>query len=158
ILARPIERSHYLIGKFLGTLLTLLVFVCLNSGLLLFAIGALSDRSLVLSFLVPICLLGVAALVGWKKREWRTWLPLPLGLTLLVVGAWFSAEGIAERGVILGQVLLTMMEVSIVAAISLLFASFSSPFLTAIFTLCVFVVGRSADTLAKLPEHLFGAG
>jgi hypothetical protein len=37
------------------------------------------------------------------------------------------------------------------------FAAFSSPFLTAIFSLSVFLVGRSADTLAKLPERVFGA-
>ena len=42
------------------------------------------------------------------------------------------------------------------AAVATLFASFSSPFLTALFTLGVFVVGRSADTLAKLPVRMFG--
>ena len=41
-------------------------------------------------------------------------------------------------------------------AVATLFASFSSPALTAVFTLGVFVVGRSADTLAKLPVHQFG--
>jgi hypothetical protein len=30
--------------------------------------------------------------------------------------------------------------------------------LTAVFTLGLFVVGRSADTLAAMPERLFGAG
>jgi hypothetical protein len=43
-----------------------------------------------------------------------------------------------------------------VTAIATLFAAFSSPFLTAVFTLGVFVVGRSADTLAALPERVFG--
>src|SRR5204863_5606229 len=33
---------------------------------------------------------------------------------------------------------------------------FSSPFLTATFTFGVFIVGRSADTLAHLPERYFG--
>ena len=32
----------------------------------------------------------------------------------------------------------------------------SSPFLSAIFTFGLFAVGRSADTLARLPERIFG--
>ncbi len=52
------------------------------------------------------------------------------------------ADGICEGGV--------------VAAVATLFASFSSPFLTATFTGMVFVIGRSADTLAHLPKKLFG--
>jgi hypothetical protein len=40
--------------------------------------------------------------------------------------------------------------------VALLFSAFSSPFLTAIFTFGVFIVGRSASTLAALPVRLFG--
>jgi Cu-processing system permease protein len=58
---------------------------------------------------------------------------------------------------IAGLAILTLFEVGIVTAIATLFASFSSPFLTAIFTFGVFVVGRSADTLAHLPPKVFGA-
>jgi len=43
-----------------------------------------------------------------------------------------------------------------VTAIATLFSSFSSPFLSAIFTFGLFVVGRSADTLARLPARTFG--
>jgi hypothetical protein len=52
--------------------------------------------------------------------------------------------------------MLTLCEVSIVAALATVFASFSSPFLTAVFTFGAFVVGRSADTLAHLPVRVFG--
>src|SRR5690606_16648110 len=50
----------------------------------------------------------------------------------------------------------TAAEVAIVTAIAMLFSSFSSPFLTAIFTVMLFLVGRSADTLSNLPARLFG--
>ena len=50
---------------------------------------------------------------------------------------------------------LTLSEVAIVTALATLFASFSSPFLTAIFTLGVFFAGRSADTMANLPPKIF---
>src|SRR3954470_18944120 len=39
ILARPLSRSEYLVGKYLGTVLTLAVFIAANSGVLLLALG-----------------------------------------------------------------------------------------------------------------------
>lgn len=157
ILARPIARGEYLVGKFLGTLLTLGAFVSINSGLLLFAVGALTSHSITTSLLVPSGIIAVTAICAFRMPRLRTWAPLPLGVVLLAMGAYFARDGVSESGVILGQTLLTLLEVSIVAAITLVFASFSSPFLTGIFSLTVFLIGRSADTLARLPEHLFGA-
>jgi hypothetical protein len=58
---------------------------------------------------------------------------------------------------VLGSALLTLSEVAVVAAIATVFAAFSSPFLTAVFTFGVFIVGRSADTLARMPVRVFGA-
>src|SRR5512134_888873 len=45
ILARPVRRSEYLVGKYLGTLLTLAVFVAANAGALLCALGVLGGGS-----------------------------------------------------------------------------------------------------------------
>src|ERR1041384_8220203 len=44
ILARPIRRAEYLVGKFLGTVLTLSVFIAANSGVLLLALAVESGR------------------------------------------------------------------------------------------------------------------
>ena len=55
-----------------------------------------------------------------------------------------------------GSALLTLCEVSVICGVALLFSSFSSPFLTAVFTFGVFIVGRSAGTLASLPARVFG--
>jgi Cu-processing system permease protein len=156
ILARPIERWEYLVGKYLGTLLVLVAFIGLNSGLLLFAIGAIETRPLSLSITIPAVQIALALLIGWRLPRTRTWLPLPLAGVLLASGVWFSADAVAERAVIVGQGLFTTLEVSIVTCICLAFAAFSSPFLTGIFTISVFLVGRSADTLARLPEAMFG--
>ena len=43
-----------------------------------------------------------------------------------------------------------------VAAVATLFSSFSSPFLTAALTSLIFIIGRSADTLAHIPRRVFG--
>jgi len=157
ILARPVHRGEYLLGKFLGILLTLLVFVSINSGLLLFSVAALTDHSVATAMGVPLGLTAVVVLAAWKVPRMRTWAPLPLGAVLALSGAYFARGGVSESGVIIGQGALTMLEVSIVTSFTMVFASFSSPFLTAVFSLAVFLVGRTADSLAKLPEHIFGS-
>ncbi|HSC89656.1 MAG TPA: hypothetical protein VLC09_20375, partial [Polyangiaceae bacterium] len=140
ILARPLRRGEYLLGKFVGTVLTLAVFVALNSGLLLFALAALGRGALLVSIAWPLGLLAVAGLVAWRVPMSRSWLPLPLAVLALLLGAWCARDAVTESRVILGQALLSTLEVCIIAALTLLFAAFSSPFLTAIFSLSVFVV------------------
>src|SRR5690606_13755625 len=66
ILARPIMRWEYLVGKFLGTVLTLGVFVAINTGLLLFSIGSLTTRSLSMTLAVPGLVVAVFGVIGWK--------------------------------------------------------------------------------------------
>lgn len=156
ILARPISRSHYLVGKFFGALLTLLVFVTANAGLLLLCLGALHGANPSGMFFALAVGALVVAVVAWKCPTARTFLPASGAGYLLVVGYWGALTVIDERHLILMSGALALGEVSIVIALALFFSSFSSPFLTAVFTAGVFVVGRSADTLAALPKRVFG--
>ncbi|HEY3499903.1 MAG TPA: hypothetical protein VGK73_34670 [Polyangiaceae bacterium] len=156
ILARPLRRSEYLAGKLAGTVLTLAVFIAANSGALLLALALLSGRS---PLLVGGLLAGFVTLAGvlaWRLPRWRTYLPILLSIGLCVAGFALSGGASDDRRVIAGSALLTLCEVVVIASIATLFSSFSSPFLTAVFTLAVFVVGRSADSLAKLPKRVFG--
>jgi hypothetical protein len=85
-----------------------------------------------------------------------TYLPIAWSLLAVAIGWSLTTEAPDDRRVVLVAAGLAALEVGIVTAIATLFASFSSPFLTAIFTFGVFLVGRSADTLAKLPAKVFG--
>jgi Cu-processing system permease protein len=156
VLARPLSRSEYLVGKLVGTVLTLVVFVLANSGALLLALAVLSGRSPVEVVLVAFATIGCALLVAWKKPRARTWLPMGVAFALAVAGFFLSNAAPDDRRVIAGSALLTLCEVVIIASIATLFSAFSSPFLTAVFTFSLFVVGRSADALAKLPAKVFG--
>jgi ABC-type transport system involved in multi-copper enzyme maturation permease subunit len=158
ILARPIRRSEYLIGKLCGTVLTLFVFITANAGMLLIALGVLSHASWLRVSVVAAVLSTVTGWSAWKLPRARTYLPLAVALVLFVSGFFLASGAIDDRRVVVGSALLTLCEVLVIASIATLFSAFSSPFLTAVFTLAVFVVGRSADTLAKLPARLFGAG
>jgi hypothetical protein len=157
ILARPLRRWEYLVGKYVGTLLTLLVFVAANAGALLLALAQLSGKSTLLVAGSGVASVLVALLASWWLPRWRTVLPIPWALALLALGWVLSAGAFDDRRVVLGSALLTLCEVSVVAAIATVFAAFSSPFLTAVFTFCLFIVGRSADTLAHLPPRVFGS-
>ena len=155
ILARPVRRSEYLVGKYLGAVLTLSVFVTANAGALMLALGQVDAPRLgaVASLLVAAVVVAIAA---WRRPRVRTYLPIPCALGLFVGGYLLGGEVIDDRRVIVGNALLTLCEVGIVSALATLFASFSTPFLTAVMTFGLFIVGRSAETLASLPVKVFG--
>jgi ABC-type transport system involved in multi-copper enzyme maturation permease subunit len=75
---------------------------------------------------------------------------------MFVLGALLAGNTPDERRVVLASSLLTLLEVSIVTAWATLFASFSTPFLSALLTVGVFIVSRNADSLARLPVKHFG--
>lgn len=156
ILARPISRTEYLVGKFLGTVVTMATFVAANTAALLLALGALSDKSLELVLGIALGSLIVPGALAFRLPRWRTYIPIFWAFSMLLIG-WFMAAGAPDdRRVLLGSAVLSVLEVCIVAAIATVFSAFSSPFLSAVFTLGVFIVGRSADTLAHLPARVFG--
>jgi ABC-type transport system involved in multi-copper enzyme maturation permease subunit len=156
ILARPIARHEYLVGKYLGIVLTLAVFIAANSALVMLALAVLAGRSVAIVGAAGASATVAAAVLAWRVPARRTIVPIVWSVVMLCVAAVLCSGAPDDRRVVLGAGALTLCEVSIVAAIATVFAAFSSPFLTAVFTFGVFVVGRSADTLARLPKRVFG--
>jgi Cu-processing system permease protein len=156
VLARPIRRSEYLVGKLLGTVLTLGVFIAANAGALLFAVAVLAGRAPGIVVAVASGSVVLPVVAALRFRRFRTLLPIPWAVAFVALGFLLAAPAPADRSVIAASALLTLCEVTVVTAIATLFAAFSSPFLTAMFTLGVFVIGRTADALAKLPAKVFG--
>ena len=103
VLTRPIHRWQYVLGKYLGMALTLLVEV-----------GALSA-----------------------------------GLVLLLY-----SEGIAPDWLLVKALYLALVEILLVAALAVFFASFSTPYLSGLFTFGVFVIGRSLPVLDMLADKV----
>jgi len=156
VLARPLRRWEYLVGKFLGTVLTLGAFIAGNSAALLLALAHEAGRSLWLVLAVALTSIAVAVGLAWRSLRLRTYVPIVWATVMVVVG-WLLASGAPDhRRVVAGSAVLSLCEVCVIVAVATLFASFSSPFLTAVLTFGVFLVGRSADTLAHLPARVFG--
>lgn len=158
ILARPIGRGEYLVGKYLGILLTVAVFVAADAGLVLTLSALLGGRSPALAVGLPLGTVLVLALVGLRDARALTFGTIPWSLVLLVLGAWLAEPAPIERRVVLSGALLTLFEVGIIAAIAMLFSAFSTPFVSSLLTLGLFVIGRNADALARLPTKYFGKG
>lgn len=157
ILARPIRRGEYLVGKYLGILLTIAVFIAADAGLVLFLSAWLGGRAQALLLGLALSLVLGFAIIAYRSPKARTYGPIAWSVALLAAGIAMSAVAPTERRVVLAASTLALLEVSIVAALAMLFSAFSTPFMSALFTIGVFIVGRQADALANLPVKHFGA-
>jgi ABC-type transport system involved in multi-copper enzyme maturation permease subunit len=156
ILTRRLVRHEYLLGKYLGILATLAIFVAIDGASVLMILATQSSQS-VGAIAGTTALLGaVLAVLLIRAKHTRVFVLIPWSLAAFMAAYLLAAGAGAERQLVLASCVLTIFEVAIVSAVATFFSSFSSPFLTAIFTLGVFLVGRSADTLAHLPDRVFG--
>ncbi len=156
ILSRPVRRWEYIAGKFTGTMLTALVFVAVDAASVLAFLGLeAGERGRIgAASGVLLALLGAAL---WRARGARVYVLVPWALGAAVVMWTCAGHAGPDRQLVAAASVLALGEIAIVAAVATLFSSFSSPVLTAVFTTMVFVIGRSADTLARLPEKVFGS-
>ena len=76
---------------------------------------------------------------------------LALGATLVVSEGWDALDAALPKAL-----WLLLMNVTIVTSVAMLFSSFSSPFLSGLFSLGVFVVGRSVPDVRALGQHIGG--
>jgi Cu-processing system permease protein len=157
ILSRPIRRWEYLLGKFLGAVLTVAVFVAIDAAVVLAALSLEGGQHAGKVGAVIGGLVVAVATLAWRLPAARIFVVIPWAPVLALAAwllAWPSPE---ERQVVVASAVLATCEIAVVAAVATLFSSFSSPFLTATCTTLVFVLGRSADTMAHLPARMFGA-
>jgi Cu-processing system permease protein len=156
ILSRPIRRWEYLLGKYLGTMLTVMVFVATDAAAVLATLALEAGQTMAkvgVPFAVMLAVLGIALV---RARYVRVFVMIPWSFVLAAVVWTAAAPALEDRQLVVAAALLSICEVAIVAAVATLFASFSSPFLTATFTMMVFIIGRSSDTLAHLPKRMLG--
>lgn len=156
ILTRRLRRHEYIVGKYLGIVAVLVAFVAIDGAAVLAILAVQASASLALTLGVAGGLLALLGVGLVRAKHTRVFLVLPWSLLAFGAMALVAKGAGDERQIVVVSSLLTLAEVSIVAAIAMLFSAFSSPFLTAIFTAMVFLIGRSADTLGNLPARVFG--
>lgn len=149
ILPKPIRRHEFLLGKYVGIVVTAAVFVAIMGGIQLWVTAVQVGASQALVFGMPLVAAGALALAMWRARD-RTAVLVPWAAGFLGLGVGLCATTDVDLGAILASFLLTCGEVLVLTAVALLFSSFSTPFLTGALTFGVWVVGRSADEMASM--------
>ena len=149
ILPKPIARYEFLLGKYFGIVATAGVFVAIMGGVHLWVTAIQKGADVVTSLGVVALALAALAVIAYRATD-RTAVVVPWALGFLGVMALFAAKHEADVSYLLAAFALNVGELALVAAVALLFSSFSTPFLTGAFALGVWVMGRSADTMASI--------
>ncbi len=149
IVSKPISRWQFLVGKFLGLLLTIVVNILFMT---FFFIAVLYFRDYTSESTMTETLMTAA------DGSYRN--PSAMESLLYYVGSLFKALlnsvaniitlGFHSSEVTAGVMrasLLTMLEMAVITAFAILFSSFSSPTLSAFMTVIVFLVGRANEDL-----------
>lgn len=150
ILPKPIERWEFLVGKFVGIALTGVVFVGIMGAIQLWVAAVQADLPLFQVAAGVVGSLAVLAIALYVRRDPSAIL-VPWATFALVVAGVACSRTEAALAPMLAQLVLIAVELSVVAAVALFFSSFSTPFLTGAFTFGVWLVGRSADTMIRMP-------
>ena len=153
ILPKPIARFEFLLGKYLGIVVTCAVFIAIMGALQLFVTAIQAGASTALVITVPVALAALLAL-GFVLAKDRT-LVVPVWSAIAVAAAiWVCSTVDIELFRLLASLVLNVGEVLILAAVALLFSSFSTPFLTGAFTFGVWLVGRSAHDMVAMETRV----
>lgn len=154
IVSKPISRWQFLLGKYLGLLLTIAVNVLFMTWIFC---AVLHFREFVAgSQLSRVLYDTTSGEQVYKGALFHLGYYILSGLKALFMGLMFGLEGNeATQGIFLTSVL-TILEMSIITGFAILFSSFSSPTLSAFLTVTAFIIGRLnqdlylfADTMAQ---------
>jgi Cu-processing system permease protein len=149
ILPKPIRRHEFLLGKYFGIALTVFVFVAIMGAVQL---HVSTFQARVDLHWLAVELVGLLALLGvgmYKARD-RTAVLVPWAAIALASSSLIAVHSDIDVSPILYALLLVMGEVLMLSAVALVFSAFSTPFLTALFTTGVWIVGRSADLMISM--------
>lgn len=156
VLTRRLRRHEYVIGKYFGILATMIAFVGIDGGAALAIMAFQSKAHMGFTAGVIGVMAAALAVLLIRAKFSRVFVVLPWSVAFFLAMALCADGAGGERQVLMVSCLLTIGELAIVGAVAMVFSSFSSPALTAIFTIMVFLIGRSTDTLGNIPERQFG--
>jgi Cu-processing system permease protein len=152
ILPKPIRRHEFLLGKYFGIALTVFVFVAIMGAVQL-GVTAFQARAGLEWLAIELFVLPALLLAGMFKATDRTAVLVPWAALALAMTAVIASQAEVEVEPILLALILVMGEVLMLSAVALVFSAFSTPFLTALLTVGVWVVGRSADAMINMKSR-----
>jgi ABC-type transport system involved in multi-copper enzyme maturation permease subunit len=110
---------------------------------------------LALVVLGALVLGAVFGIIAWRARD-RTAVLLSVSVVAVLASMGLASQSDVGLVPIAASLILSFGELLLLTAVALLFSSFSTPFLTGLFTIGVWLVGRSADDMATMNSRLLG--
>ena len=179
LLAKPVMRRDVVVGKYAGILLAVLVFVMATASLLLALTTLVAAEESVTGMQRAAENVGLAVRLA-RSRGARAvalaavLLGVPLAMLLRPVRRRVTLSSVApamtalcllvasisrsvapdDTAFVLWGCALTLAEVLITAAFSMLFSSFSTPFVTGMMSVGVFVICRSTWLMQHVPRSV----
>ena len=153
ILPKPVRRHELIVGKFVGITLTASVFVGIMGAVQLYVASVQAGAPAWALLAAPLGLAVVGGLGFYRASDRAQMAPVVSVLALGTMSALAATTSVA-LGPILEALLLVVGEVVLLAAVAMLFGSFSTPFLTGAFTIGVWLLGRSAGTMATIHSRV----
>lgn len=175
ILAKPVARWQFVLGRYLGIVATAVVFIALTSSALLILLDfvAAESHATAASFidglrasrssravallgalgLTTLTLAGVSrakALEPVRAATSGAGVPIASLALLAVVSALSNTVAPQETAFVLFSSAIVALEVCLTAAIATLVSSFSTPFVTGALSLGLFLIGRSTGAMLDL--------
>lgn len=158
IVSKPIDRSHFLLGKYFGLLLTIYVNVLIMA---LFFLIALHWQHLTETQVMQDAIYyWQPELEQWGQNSVVWFYITSAGKALLFgFGSFFGVYTPEYAQGLMAVTLLTCLELAVVTALATMYSTFASPTLSAIFTLLTVVAGKACEDiyhLAQLMAHKAG--
>lgn len=157
ILPKPIARYEFLLGKYFGIVATCAVFIAIMGALQLLVTAIQAGASTTLVVAAPIALVAALGSALFFAKNRTVILPI-WSVVALGASIWLCSTVDVELFRLLASLVLNVGEVLIIAAVALLFSSFSTPFLTGAFTFGVWLVGRSAHDMVAMKSRVLTPG
>lgn len=131
IVSKPIDRWQFILGKFLGLLMTVYVNLLVMTLFFLFMIHYYAAQAADAGWLAAV------AGASWKAFANLFW--------------W---NGFPATANIMLVVFATALELAIITSFAILYSSFSTPTLSMVFTVLTFLAGRLNEDLIAFAENL----
>ncbi|NQU45047.1 hypothetical protein HQ520_17315, partial [bacterium] len=156
IVSKPVHRYQFLLGKFFGLLLTIYVIVAIMA-LFFFTVFNYQARTTddkLIEILTVQTATG-AEYVDNPALAKAGFLLKSAGLSFAEsIGNLFGFEGGAVSHSLLIAVVMIGLELMIITAFAVMFSSFSTPTLSAVFTVMIFLAGRLNEDILRFADRL----
>lgn len=153
IVSKPIDRGHFLLGKYFGLLLTICVNVLIMTLFFIIAMHwqKLTDYDTMVQALRHVDADGrvTVSMPVWLYYIWAAVKAAGMGL-----GTFFGVYTPEYAKNLMVTSWLTCFELAIVTAFALLYSTFTNPTLSALFTIMTVIIGRLSRDIFYFAEMM----